>query len=312
MQQTSIILKSRPKGWVTEDNFASTQGELRALSDGEILLKTHSLSVDPYMRGRMNDMKSYLPPFAIDAPIQSGLLARVIESKNDKFAEGSLVMGLGPWSDVFISDGTGFMTVMEGPVPLTYYHGILGMPGNTAYQGLMHIAELKEGENVYVSAASGAVGQVVGQIAKNMGCHVSGSAGDDDKVAYLLDDLGFDAAFNYKKEDNLTAALQKANPNGIDVYFENVGGPMLEAVFNVMNQKGRIPVCGMIADYNAASASEVSTAPKNMTMIIGKCLRIEGFLVDLAPEKTMEWVQLCSQWLMEGKIKYREITGTGA
>ncbi|GHF27812.1 NADP-dependent oxidoreductase [Kordiimonas sediminis] len=305
MSNIEVCQIKRPKGWPEMSDFEVKYSTVPTPGDGEILLKILYLSVDPYMRGRMNDTKSYVPPFELGKPMQGGIVAKVEKSNSDKFTEGDYVVGMGNWAEYMVTDGGGFIKVDPSLAPLSYYLGILGMPGQTAWVGLTAVAGLKKGQNVYVSAASGAVGQVVGQIAKNMGCHVSGSAGDDAKVAYLKE-LGFDAAFNYKTADNLNKALAEANPKGIDVYFENVGGPMLEAVLNNMNMFGRIAVCGMIADYNAKSASEVSTAPRNMTQMIGKAIRMEGFIVSYYPDACKEWLGVCAEWLKDGKISYKE------
>lgn len=310
MKISQICLNSRPKGWVTPDNFAQSTADLAAPGAGELLLKTLYLSVDPYMRGRMNDVKSYIPPFQIGAPVEGGVVAEVVESNGGPFEPGTIVVGMGPWSDYFVHSGAEFMPVPKGQVPLSYFLGILGMPGMTAYVGLKAVAKLEDGEQVFVSAASGAVGQVVGQIAKQMGCHVSGSAGADDKVAYLTDTLGFDAAFNYKTSPDLMAAVRDANPKGIDVYFENVGGPMLEAVLNRMNSKGRIAVCGMISDYNS-TLETLQPGPRNLTQIVRQSLRMEGFIVFNYRQECQDWVKLGSQWLAEGKIQYRESVADG-
>ncbi len=313
MSRKTILLKSRPNGWVSEDNFELSLSEIPEPAESEMLLEVLYMSVDPYMRGRMNDpkIKSYIPPFQIGAPCEAGIVGRVIKSNGGKYPEGTLLSGLGPWSTHAITDGTGFNPLPDDSgVPLSYYLGILGMPGMTAYVGLKAIANLQEGESVYVSAASGAVGQVVGQIAKNMGCHVSGSAGSDDKVSYLTDDIGFDAAFNYKTADNLTHAIREANPSGVDVYFENVGGAMLEAVINNINMKGRIALCGMIADYNA-TAETISTSPRNLTVLIGRNVKMEGFIVSNYPKESLEWLQVGAQWIKEGKLKYRESVAEG-
>ncbi len=312
MSNTEIHLVKRPKGWPTLDCFKTVHTDIPTANDGEFVIKTHYMSVDPYMRGRMNDTKSYIPSFALNEACQAGIVGEITESKNDNFPVGSYVAGMGLWANYSKSKGDGMNIVPAGPLPLSYFISVLGMPGMTAYVGLMAVAGLKAGDNVYVSAASGAVGQVVGQIAKDMGCHVSGSAGSADKVAYLTEELGFDTAFNYKTERDLTEVLSEANPKGIDVYFENVGGPMLEAVLNVMNPHGRIAGCGMIADYNNASIAEVSTAPRNMMMFIGKGIMMKGFIVSMYPDACSEWATKVGPKMMaEGKLKYRESVAEG-
>ncbi|RMB08637.1 NADP-dependent oxidoreductase [Eilatimonas milleporae] len=310
MANTQILLKSRPTGWVTPDNFERTDADIPAPAEGQILLKTLYLSVDPYMRGRMNDVKSYVPPFQIGAPLQGGIVAKVEASNNGKFAEGTYVSGMGDWADYMVTDGSGFTPVDPDLAPLSYNLGILGMPGMTAYVGLKGVGELKDGENVFVSAASGAVGQVVGQIAKNMNCHVAGSAGSDDKVAFLKDELGFDEAINYKTTPNLFKAVREANPNGVDVYFENVGGPILEATINVLNFNARVALCGFITDYNA-TLEEMAPGPRNLVVLVGRSVKMQGFIVFNYPDLCKEWVGIGAQWLKEGKLKYRESVAEG-
>ncbi|WCL52829.1 NADP-dependent oxidoreductase [Gimibacter soli] len=300
-----IRLKSRPTGWVTPDNFEHVKADMPSPGPGQMLVKTLYLSVDPYMRGRMNDAKSYADPWKLGEACVGGIVVRVEESNGGKFPAGTYLTGMGAWANYQVTDGTGFNPVDPKLAPLSFYLGILGMPGMTAWVGLKGIADMKEGDNVYVSAASGAVGQVVGQIAKNMGCHVAGSAGDDAKVAYLKDELGFDAAFNYKTEKNLFAAVKAANPKGIDVYFENVGGPMLEAVINMMNFNGRIALCGMIADYNL-TVDEMPAGPRNLVLLVGRSIKMQGFIVVNYPDLCREWIGVGAKWLQEGKLKYRE------
>ncbi len=309
MSNTQILLASRPQGWVTPDNFTVNTTEVPEPGEGEMVLKTIYMSVDPYMRGRMNDMKSYVPPFQIGEPLQAGIVGKVVASNGGPFDEGTYVTGMGLWANYMVTNGEGFQPVDPDLAPLSYYLGILGMPGMTAYVGLKGVAELKEGEQLFVSAASGAVGQVVGQIGKNMGCHVAGSAGSDDKVAYLKDELGFDAAFNYKTE-NVHKAVRAANPNGIDVYFENVGGPILEAVINNLNFNSRVALCGLISAYNA-TLEDLPPGPRNMAVLVGRSVKMQGFIVFNYPELCKEWVQVGAGWLKEGKLKYRESVAEG-
>lgn len=304
-----ILLKSRPSGWPTADNFELTETAVPEPGPGQIVVETSYMSVDPYMRGRMNDVKSYVPPFQIGQPLQGGIVGKVIASNGGPFEVGSYVSGMGDWANYTVTDGAGYNPVSPDVAPLSYYLGILGMPGMTAYVGLKGVAEMQDGENLFVSAASGAVGQVVGQIGKNMGCHVAGSAGSDDKVAYLKDELGFDAAFNYKTED-VYKAVRAANPNGIDVYFENVGGPVLEAVINNLNFNARIALCGMISMYNA-KMDDLPAGPRNMAVLVGRSVRMQGFIVSNYPELCREWVTVGAGWLKEGKIKYRESVAEG-
>ena len=311
MSAQAILLKSRPSGWATVDNFELSDISLPEPKKGQMELEMLYMSVDPYMRGRMNDTKSYVPPFQIGQPCEAGVVARVTKSNGGRFEEGTLVSGMGHWATHMITEGVGFMPLPHAShVPLSYYLGILGMPGMTAYVGLKGVADLKEGESVFVSAASGAVGQVVGQIAKNMKCHVAGSAGADDKVAYLTEELGFDAAFNYKTSKNLFKDVIRANPDGIDVYFENVGGPMLEAVINRLNFNARIALCGMIADYNA-TLEDMSPGPRNLIMMVGRSVKMQGFIVSNYPDLSREWMEVGGNWVKEGKLKYRESVAEG-
>ena len=309
MSNKQIILNSRPNGWPTPDNFGVTETAIPEPDAGQIVIQTSYMSVDPYMRGRMNDVKSYVPPFQIGAPLQAGIVGKVIASNGGPFEVGAYVSGMGDWANYTVTDGAGYNQVDPTLAPLSYYLGILGMPGMTAYVGLKGVAEMKEGENLFVSAASGAVGQVVGQIGKNMGCHVAGSAGTDDKVAYLTDELGFDAAFNYKTED-VYKAVRATNPNGIDVYFENVGGPVLEAVINNLNFNSRIALCGMISMYNS-TIDDLPGGPRNMAVLVGRSVRMQGFIVSNYPDLCREWVGIGAGWLKEGKLKYRESVAEG-
>lgn len=309
MPNKQILLKSRPSGWPTAANFELAETAVPKAGPGQIVIETSYMSVDPYMRGRMNDAKSYVPPFQIGAPLQGGIVGKVVESNGGRFEVGTYVVGMGDWANFTVTDGEGYNPVDPNLAPLSYYLGILGMPGMTAYVGLKGVAELKEGENLFVSAASGAVGQVVGQIGKNMGCHVAGSAGSDDKVDYLTRDLGFDAAFNYKTAD-VFKAVRETNPKGIDVYFENVGGPVLEAVINNLNFNARIALCGMISMYNA-KLEELPPGPRNMAVLVGRSVRMQGFIVSNYPELCREWVGVGAGWLKEGKIKYRESVAEG-
>ena len=311
MQTKQICLASRPSGWVTPDNFTETTADLPEPAEGQMLLEVLYLSVDPYMRGRMNDAKSYVPPFQIGEPLQGGIVAKVVQSNGGKFEEGTHLTGMGLWSNYMLSDGSGFTPVPADIAPLSYYLGCLGMPGATAYVGLKGVAETKETDTVFVSAASGAVGQIVGQIARNMGCPtVAGSAGSDDKCAYLTDELGFDAAINYKTSSNLFGDVRAACPKGIDVYFENVGGPILEAVIANINFNARIALCGLISAYNA-TMDDLPPGPRNLAMLVGRSVRMQGFIVSNYPELWHEWMQVGAGWIKEGKLKYRESTAEG-
>jgi len=298
-----IRLASRPTGWVTSDNFALTEGAVAEPADGEVLIRNIYMSVDPYMRGRMNDVKSYVPPFQIGEVLQASVVGQVVASRYAGIAEGDHVMGMLGWENFSVCDGRLLRKLHPGLAPLSYHLGILGMPGMTAYVGLMKIAKAKPGDNVFVSAASGAVGSVVGQLAKIHGCRVAGSAGSDEKVALLTDEFGYDGAFNYKTSKDLSASLREVLPKGIDVLFENVGGELFEAALWHMRDFGRVALCGMISNYND---EEPQPGPRGMAVIIGRRLTIQGFIVTDDPKACEEYVIKAIQWLEEGKLKYRE------
>lgn len=309
MPNKQILLKSRPNGWPTADNFELAETPVPEPGPGEMVVEANYMSVDPYMRGRMNDVKSYVPPFELGKVMQAGIVGKVVASNGGKFDVGAYVGGMGDWANYTVTDGEGYLPVDPNLAPLSCYLGVLGMPGMTAWVGLKGVANLKEGENLFVSAASGAVGQVVGQIGKAMGCHVAGSAGSDEKVAYLKDELGFDAAFNYKTED-IFKAMASSNPKGIDVYFENVGGPQLEAVIANLNFNSRIALCGLISMYNA-TLDNMPAGPRNLAIMIGRSVRMQGFIVSNYPELCQEWISVASGWLKEGKLKYHESVAEG-
>ena len=303
-----IRLASRPSGWVTEENFTTTEEALPEPADGQLLLRNIFMSVDPYMRGRMNDTKSYVPPFAIGEVLQAGVVAQVVASNNADYAEGDYVVGMLGWENYSLSDGTQLRKIEAGTVPMSYHLGILGMPGMTAYVGLHTIAQAQPEENVFVSAASGAVGSVVGQLAKLHGCRVAGCAGSDAKVTLLTDELGYDAAFNYHSSKSLPGSIAEVCPDGIDVDFENVGGGIFEAALWNMRDFGRVALCGMISSYND---EKLQPGPRGMTIIIGRRLRIQGFIVTDHPETCQEYAVKATAWLAAGKLKYRETVAEG-
>lgn len=303
-----IRLASRPHGWVTADNFDVTETDVGEPADGEILIRNIVMSVDPYMRGRMNDTKSYVPPFQIGEVLQAGVVGQVQASRHGDFAEGDYVTGMLGWENFSISNGEGLRKLANIEVPLSYYLGILGMPGMTAWVGLTQIANLKEKESVFVSAASGAVGSVVGQIAKIYDCHVAGCAGSDEKVELLQSEFGFDSVFNYKTSKSLPKTIAEACPGGIDVNFENAGGEIFEAALWNMRPFGRIALCGMIANYND---EELQPGPRGMMTVIGNRLTIRGFIVSDHPDACAEFVTKAAGWIAEGKLKYRETIAEG-
>ena len=241
-----IRLASRPSGWVTEENFTLTEGPLPDPGDGQLLVRNIFMSVDPYMRGRMNDRKSYVPPFQVGEVLQAGVVGQLVASNNTDFAEGDYVTGMLGWENYSLSDGAQLRKIDAGGAPMSYHLGILGMPGMTAWVGLHEIARVQAEDNVFVSAASGAVGSVVGQLAKLHGCRVAGCAGTDDKVSLLTDELAYDAAFNYRDSKSLSGSIAEVCPEGIDVNFENVGGGIFEAALWNMRDFGRVALCGMI------------------------------------------------------------------
>lgn len=303
----AITLASRPSGRPTEANFELVELPLPALEDGQVLVRNVWMSVDPYMRGRMNDVKSYVPPFQVGQPLEGGAIGRVERSSHPDFAEGDVVSGMAGWRERFVSDGKGLTRIEDPQAPLPAYLGVLGMPGMTAWVGLLDIGRPKEGETVFVSAASGAVGSVVGQIAKIRGCRVVGSAGSKEKVAHLLDDLGFDDAFNYRDVD-LDEALATACPSGIDIYFDNVGGDHLQAAIGRMRPFGRIPLCGAISVYNAA---ELPPGPNNIPTMVRNRILMQGFIVSDHFDRMPEFRREMGGWVADGRVKYRETVVEG-
>ncbi len=300
-----ILLAARPIGFPKDSDFKLVESPVPTAGDGQILVRSIYLSVDPYMRGRMNDVKSYAPPVQIGEVMGGGAVARVVESRNPAFKEGDIVAGMSfGWQDYAVSNGQGVTKVDPNLAPISTALGILGMPGLTAYFGLLEIGRPQAGETVVVSGAAGAVGSLVGQIAKIKGCRVIGIAGADDKVAYLTDELGFDAAFNYKTASDYYEKLRELCPNGIDVYFDNVGGAITDAVFRLINTKARISICGQISQYNL---EKIEMGPRLiLTMLLVKQAKAEGFLVFQFLDKYPQGITQMAQWLREGKLKYKE------
>ncbi len=303
-----IHLRSRPHGIPTAENFTLVSVELPAPSDGQVLVRNRFLSVDPYMRGRMRDTRSYTPPFALDEPLSGGAVGEVITSASDQFAPGDSVLHMLGWREYALVDSRGLTKVDPSLAPLQSYLGVLGMPGMTAYVGLLDIGKPQPGETVFVSGAAGAVGSEVCQIAKIQGCRVVGTAGSPAKTRWLKEVAGVDVAINYKETRTLRRALKQACPEGIDVYFENVGGAHLEAALQYMNTYGRIVVCGMISIYNATSAQP---GPSNLALMIGRRLRMQGFIVSDHPERRDDFLRDVSGWMREGKLKWEETTLEG-
>ncbi|KIZ18487.1 NADP-dependent oxidoreductase [Streptomyces natalensis] len=301
-------LVARPHGWPTPADFALRETAVPEVGEGQILVRNQAFSVDPYMRGRMNDVKSYVPPFQLDRPMDGGAVGEVIASRADDIAVGDHVLHALGWREYAVLDARHATKVDPSLASPTAYLGVLGMPGLTAYAGLLEVASFKEGDVVFVSGAAGAVGSEVGQIARLKGAsRVIGSAGSDEKVKLLVEEYGFDAAFNYKNGD-VAQQLKEAAPDGIDVYFDNVGGDHLEAAISALNVHGRIAVCGMISMYNA---TEPSPAPRNLAMVIGKRLRMQGLLVSDHSALHPKFAEEVSTWIRSGELKYSETVVPG-
>lgn len=298
-----IRLKNRPEGLPGVGDFELAEVTVPEIRDGEVLVQNVYMSVDPYMRGRMVDRKSYVPPFQIGRPLEGASVGRVIASKNDALKEGDTVLSMQGWREYFVSGDAGLTRVDAGRLPAQAYLGVAGMTGMTAYVGLLHIGELKEGQTVFVSAAAGAVGSVVCQIAKLQGCYVVGSAGSDEKVSWLVKEAGIDAAFNYRKTEDVIAEVGRHFPDGIDVYFENVGGVHLEAALEHMRPNGHIVMCGMISMYNAVKPVP---GPARLPYVISKKLTMKGFIVSDHFDKIGEFMTDMGKWIQEGKIKWKE------
>ncbi len=302
-----ILLSTRPKGAPTVENFRPDERDVVQPTVGQVLTQTLYLSLDPYMRGRMSDAPSYAAPVALGDVMVGGTVSRVVASKHDKLKVNDLVLGFAGWQQYDLSDGKGLTKLDSAISHPALALGVLGMPGFTAFMGLLDIGRPKTNETVVVAAASGAVGSVVGQIAKIKGCRAVGIAGGADKCRYVVEELGFDACIDHRSTD-LPARLAAACPTGIDVYFESVGGVVFDAVMPLLNPKARIPVCGMIAGYNATS---LPPGPDRLALLTGMILRkritMHGFIIfdDYGP-RFGEFYQQMSTWVKDGKIKHRE------
>jgi len=300
----TIVLNNRPQGKPTLSNFEFVEEDKTlTISDGEILLEAAYVSVDPYLRGRMSDAKSYVPPFKLNQPVHSGVVAKVLESKNEKFKVGDYVSGMLNWSTQQVSDGEGLNKVNPEKAPLSTYLGVLGMTGLTAYLGLNEIGKPKAGETIVVSGAAGAVGSVVGQIAKILGLRVIGIAGTDEKIEILKTKFGFDEGINYNTTKDMKSAIAEAAPQGVDVYFDNVGGPISDAVLFSINQFARIIICGAISVYNE---TELPTSLSVQPFLVKNSALMQGFIVSNYAEKFPEAIQKLAGWLNEGKLTYTE------
>ncbi|AIV36688.1 NADP-dependent oxidoreductase [Streptomyces sp. R1] len=301
-------LVTRPVGWPKPEDFALVEAEVPAPRDGQVLVRNLYVSVDPYMRGRMSAAKSYAAPYELGKVMQGGAVGEVVASNAEGFAVGDHVLHFFGWREYAAVDAKNAVKVDPDAAPLSTYLGVLGMTGLTAYAGLLRTASFKEGDSVFVSGAAGAVGSQVGQIAKLKGAsRVIGSAGSDEKVGLLLDEYGFDAAFNYKNGP-VSEQLRAAAPDGVDVYFDNVGGDHLEAAIGSLNLNGRIAVCGAISVYNN---TEPAPGPKNLARLIQTRGRIEGFLVGDHYDLQPQFVEEVGPWVRSGELKYRETVVEG-
>ncbi len=300
-----MLLASRPTGWVEEANFKLVETPVPEIRDGQVLVRNHWLSLDPYMRGRMNDTKSYAAPVNLGDVMIGGTAGEVVQSKHPKFKVGDKVVGMLGWQQFGVSDGTMLMQVDDRHIPLSAYLGTVGMPGVTAWYGLMEICQPKAGETVVVTAASGAVGSVVGQLAKMQGCRAVGIAGGAEKCRYVVEELGFDACVDYKA-GNLWKDIKEATPQGIDCLFENVGGEIFDTLLARMNAFSRIALCGLIAQYNSEPYPM-----KNIGSVLVNRIRMQGFIVSEHMERWPQALKELGQGVATGKIKYRETVAEG-
>ena len=301
----SVVLRRRPQGMPAADDFEIIEDAIPTPAEGEIVTRTIYLSLDPYMRGRLSEAKSYAKPVAIGEVMTGETVGEVVASAHPDYKPGDIVVGPRGWSTHCVSAGTSawgsLSKLRKGEAKLSYYLGILGMPGVTAYSGMKDIGQPKAGETVVVSAASGAVGSVVGQLAKRAGARAVGIAGGADKCRFVREELGFDDCIDHRAPE-LRKAIAAACPKGVDVYFENVGGAVQAAVFPLLNDFGRMVMCGMVAEYNN---TELAPGP-NLMAAVRKRLRIEGLIVSDKPERFDEWRRLAAPWVMDGSLRYRE------
>jgi NADPH-dependent curcumin reductase CurA len=306
MTAHEIHLASRPRGWPTVENFAHATTELPALQEGDVLVRNLFMSVDPYMRGRMNDVKSYVPSFQIGRPLEGGAVGDVMESRAAELKPGDLVQSMRGWRDAFVAPAAELRKVDARVQPLSLHLGVLGMTGLTAWVGLQ-LVELKADDRVFVSAAAGAVGSTAGQLAKQRGCFVVGSAGSDQKVDALTSDFGFDAGFNYK-HGNIREQLADVAPDGIDVYFDNVGGEHLEAALACLREHGRIAACGAISRYNEEGPVP---GPRNMFLFVTRRLTMRGFIVSDHAREMKAFAAEVGPLVQAGTVKARETVVSG-
>ena len=300
----TILLRNRPEGKPTLADFEFVKEETTLnINEGEVLLETAYVSVDPYLRGRMSDAKSYVQPFELGKAIHSGVVAKVIDSKNNNFITGDFVSGMLDWKTKQVAAGEGLLKVDSEKAPLSAYLGILGMTGLTAYCGLTQIGKPVAGETLVVSGAAGAVGSVVGQIGKILGLRVIGIAGTDEKVEMLKSKFGFDEGINYNTSKDIRADIAKAAPNGVDIYYDNVGGPISDAVLFSINKFARMVICGAISVYNN---TELPTGLSVQPFLVKNSALMQGFIVSNYADKFPEAMTHLSGWLAEGKLNYTE------
>jgi NADPH-dependent curcumin reductase CurA len=305
-----ISLTEYPYGMPTENNFKLVQVHIpEPTKEGEFLVRNIWMSVDPYMRGRMREgSNSYIPSFKLGQPLEGACVGQIITSNNNQFTVGEYVLGMLGWREYWLSNGSDVIKVNPNIAPIQSFLGTFGMTGLTAYVGLLKIGELKEGDTVFVSAASGAVGSVACQIAKTKGCHVIGSAGSAEKVKWLVDQAGIDNAFNYKEVNDISEHLRKVCPDKIDIYFDNVGGKHLEAALDNMKTFGRIVLCGMISQYNSSSPLP---GPSNLMLAITNRLKLQGFIVRDHYNMLNEFHAAMAKWIGQGNIKWKETVSEG-
>ncbi|MCW4384228.1 NADP-dependent oxidoreductase [Salinibacterium sp. SYSU T00001] len=308
-RSTQIQLAERPKGWPDDATFRTVAVDLPELGEGEVRVANDFVSVDPYMRGRMDDVKSYVPPYALGETMEGGAVGRVVESASERLAVGDLVLHSLGWRDMAQAEASAFRRVEELPdIPASVYLGVLGMPGFTAWVGLRQIARMREGDIVFVSGAAGAVGSAVGQIARLAGAsRVIGSAGSEEKVRTLTERYGFDAAINYK-DGPVRSSLREAAPDGIDVYFDNVGGEHLEAALGAFRDGGRGAICGMISQYNA---TEPAPGPRNLANLIKRGLTLQGFTVNNYNRFFGDFASEVTPWVRSGELVFDETVVDG-
>ena len=301
-----IRLVARPKGFPDEDLFEIAEMPIPDPRDGQLLVRNTYFSVDPYMRPRMNDVRSYVAPFTLGEAMTGAAVGRVAASRHPSFEEGEWVLhGLG-WREWALSDGSGMRKVDASTAPVSTALGVLGMPGFTAYYGLFELGQPQPGETVFVSGAAGAVGSAAGQMAKIAGCRVLGCAGSDEKVAWLKE-LGFDGAFHYR-ERTLREAVAEVAPDGLDIYFDNVGGEQLEAAIGALRVRGRVVACGSISRYNDL---EPAPGPRNLFMVVTKRLRIQGYIISDHYDRFPEFLEKAQEWVRDGRLRYRETVVDG-